>query len=67
MWARHTDTLSTAIADDLGVPHDDLACVTLARFVLEIPVLSQGQKDRRAAVDGVFDILAHGWRPPGGA
>lgn len=67
MWARHTDTLSTAIADDLGVPHDDLACVTLARFVLEIPVLAQGQKDRRAAVDGVFGILAHGWRPPSGA
>ncbi|MYS39804.1 TetR family transcriptional regulator, partial [Streptomyces sp. SID5998] len=49
MWARHTDTLSTAIADELGVAHGNLACVTLARFVLEVPVLSQGQKDHRAA------------------
>ncbi|MEV8068034.1 TetR/AcrR family transcriptional regulator [Streptomyces sp. NPDC085995] len=64
MWARHTDTLSTAIADELGVPHGNLACVTLARFVLEVPVLSQGQKDHRAAVEEIFDILAHGWRPP---
>lgn len=64
MWARHTDTLSTAIADELGVAHGNLACVTLARFVLEVPVLSQGQKDHRAAVEEIFDILAHGWRPP---
>ncbi|MEK8172346.1 TetR/AcrR family transcriptional regulator [Streptomyces sp. M19] len=64
MWARHTDTLGTAIADELGVPRGDLACVTLARFVLEVPVLCKGQRDRRAAIDTVFDILANGWRPP---
>ncbi|NEA51613.1 TetR/AcrR family transcriptional regulator [Streptomyces sp. SID10815] len=64
MWARHTDTLSAAIADELGVPHDDLACRTLARFVLNTPVLSQGQEDRRAAIDEVFGILTHGWQPP---
>ncbi|MEV8061420.1 TetR/AcrR family transcriptional regulator, partial [Streptomyces antimycoticus] len=32
MWTRHTDSLSAAIADELGVDHDNLACVTLARF-----------------------------------
>jgi AcrR family transcriptional regulator len=64
MWARHTDTLSAAIADEFGVDHDNLACAALARFVLEVPVLAQGQKDRRAAVEEVFDILTNGWQPP---
>lgn len=64
MWARHTDTLSAAIADEFGVDHDNLACATLARFVLEVPVLAQGQTDRRAAIEEVFDILTNGWRPP---
>ncbi|MEU3244208.1 hypothetical protein ABZ713_15745, partial [Streptomyces sp. NPDC006875] len=36
-------------------------------FVLEVPVLAQGQKDHRAAVEEVFDILEGGWRPPDGA
>lgn len=64
MWTRHTDSLSAAIADDLGVPHDDLACTALARFVLEIPALTRGRPDRRAATDTIFDILTHGWQPP---
>ncbi|WP_037860392.1 TetR/AcrR family transcriptional regulator [Streptomyces sp. NRRL S-340] len=67
MWTRHTDALSAAIADETGVAHDDLACVTLARFVLEIPALAGGREDRRAAVEEVFGILAHGWKPPAGA
>jgi AcrR family transcriptional regulator len=67
MWARHTDTLSAAIADEFGVDHDNLACAALARFVLEVPVLAQGRKDRRAAVEEVFDILANGWTQPSGA
>ncbi|MEU9240313.1 TetR/AcrR family transcriptional regulator [Streptomyces sp. NPDC048385] len=65
MWTRYTDSLSAAIADEFGVEHDNLACVTLARFVLEIPALARGRQDRRAAVEAVFDILAHGWKPPG--
>ncbi|OON80571.1 TetR/AcrR family transcriptional regulator [Streptomyces tsukubensis] len=64
MWARHTDTLSAAVADEFGVERDNLACAALARFVLEVPVLAQGRKDRGAAVEEVFDILAHGWRAP---
>lgn len=64
MWARHTDTLAAAVADACGVPHDDLACTALARFVLEIPVLAGLRPDRRAAVEQLFDLLAHGWRPP---
>jgi len=64
MWTRHTDSLSAAIADDLGVDHDDLACAALARFVLEIPALTRDRQDRRAAVQEIFDILTHGWKPP---
>jgi AcrR family transcriptional regulator len=65
MWTRHTDSLSAAIADEIGVDHDNLACVALARFVLEIPALAHGQQDRRAAVETIFDILTRGWEPPG--
>ncbi|NUR87109.1 MAG: TetR family transcriptional regulator [Nonomuraea sp.] len=64
MWARHTGTLSAAIADELGVEHGNLACSALARFVLEVPALAQGQRDPRAAVEELFDILANGWKEP---
>ena len=64
MWTRYTDSLSAAIADEFGVDHDDLACMALARFVLDIPALTRGRQDRRAAVEAVFDILTHGWDPP---
>ncbi|MFI6347162.1 TetR/AcrR family transcriptional regulator [Streptomyces sp. NPDC050560] len=64
MWTRHAEALGAAIADDLGVDRDDVACAALARFVLEVPTLARGRVDHRAAVDAVFDILTHGWRPP---
>ncbi|QMU75094.1 TetR family transcriptional regulator [Streptacidiphilus sp. PB12-B1b] len=67
MWTRHTDALSAALADELGVDHDDLACAALARFVLDIPGIARSRPDRRAAVEAVFAILAHGWEPPTGA
>jgi AcrR family transcriptional regulator len=63
MWTRHAGSLATAIADAVGVDHDDLACAALARFVLEIPALTRGRLDRRAAVETIFDRLAHGWEP----
>jgi AcrR family transcriptional regulator len=61
MWTRHADALSAAIADEIGAERDDLACVALARFVLEIPSLAHDRKDRRAAVESIFDLLAGGW------
>ncbi|WP_406072410.1 TetR/AcrR family transcriptional regulator [Streptomyces sp. NBC_01020] len=64
MWTRHTDSLSAAIADEIGVDPDNLACVALARFVLDIPTLARGRQDPRAAVEEIFGILAHGWKPP---
>ncbi|MEU4330082.1 TetR/AcrR family transcriptional regulator [Nonomuraea dietziae] len=65
MWTRHTDALAAAIADELGVDHDDLACTVLARYVLEIPALARGHQDRRAAVETIFDILTRGWQSAG--
>lgn len=65
MWTRHTDALSAAIADELGVDHDNLSCAALARFVLDIAALTRGRQDRRAAVEEIFGILTHGWKPPG--
>ncbi|WP_433237174.1 TetR/AcrR family transcriptional regulator [Streptosporangium sp. CA-135522] len=65
MWTRHAAALSAAIADDAGVSHDNIACHALARFVLEIPALTRGRQDPRTAVEEVFGLLAHGWRPPG--
>jgi AcrR family transcriptional regulator len=65
MWTRHTDTLAAAIADEYGVGHDDLACGTLARYVLEIPNIVRGRKKNvRADVEAIFEILTNGWRPP---
>nr|WP_042179553.1 TetR/AcrR family transcriptional regulator [Kibdelosporangium sp. MJ126-NF4]CEL13885.1 Transcriptional regulator, TetR family [Kibdelosporangium sp. MJ126-NF4] len=64
MWARHTASLGAAIADEVGADHDDLACVALARFVLEIPALGRGRQDPRATVETVFAILTHGWTAP---
>ncbi|BBH63326.1 TetR family transcriptional regulator [Actinoplanes sp. OR16] len=64
MWTRHTDSLSAAIAEECGAHHDDLSCVALARFVLEIPALVRGRPDPRAAIEAIFDILARGWVRP---
>ncbi|MFI1996094.1 TetR/AcrR family transcriptional regulator [Actinoplanes sp. NPDC020271] len=64
MWTRHTATLGAAIAAESGLPADDLSCVTLARFVLDIPALTSTRPDRRAAVETIFEIIAKGWKNP---
>ena len=55
--ARHADALGAALADAFAVPHDDLACTALARFVLEITVVDRTHRPpgRRGAA----------LRPPG--
>ncbi|MER7727900.1 TetR/AcrR family transcriptional regulator [Streptomyces sp. NPDC096323] len=63
MWVRHAGALGTAIAEELGREPDDIACAALARFVLDVPALATGRQDPRAAVEAVFDLLTHGWRP----
>jgi AcrR family transcriptional regulator len=64
MWTRHTAGLGAAVADECGVEPDNLACLALARFVLEIPALTRGRQDLRGAVEAIFDLLTHGWEPP---
>ncbi|WP_219518497.1 TetR/AcrR family transcriptional regulator [Nonomuraea ceibae] len=64
MWTRHTEALAAAVADAFGAGHDDLACAALARYVLDIPALVRGRHDLQVAVETIFDLLAHGWRPP---
>jgi len=62
MWTRHAAALSAAIAEDIGVDADDIACRALARFVLDIPALTRGRPDPREDVDRIFDLLTQGWR-----
>jgi AcrR family transcriptional regulator len=64
MWTRHAATLAHAIAEDLGTPADNLACVTLARFVLEVPSLARGRANPRHTVEQIFHTIEHGWTPP---
>ena len=62
MWTRHTHRLGTAIADELGFERDDVACVALARFILQIPALARGRSDRRATTERIFDLITYGWK-----
>jgi AcrR family transcriptional regulator len=64
LWTRHAEALGAAIAGQVGAPPDEVACVALARFVLDIPVITRGRPDRRAAVETIFEMLAHGWPHP---
>ncbi|GAA3598510.1 TetR/AcrR family transcriptional regulator [Kineosporia mesophila] len=64
VWAQHTGALTAALADTFGVQHDDLACATLARFVLEVPTIVRGRDDPGAAVREIFTVLTEGWREP---
>lgn len=61
MWTRHTGTLAAAIATESNRPPDDLSCVALARFVLDIPALTSTRPDRRAAVETIFELLQKGF------
>jgi hypothetical protein len=36
-------------------------------FAIEIPALTRGRSDPRAAVETIFGILAHGWTDAGNA
>ncbi|WP_433040813.1 TetR/AcrR family transcriptional regulator [Dactylosporangium sp. CS-033363] len=64
MWTRHAERLGAAIAGEYGLPDDDLACRTLARFFLQIPTLAKHHPDPEAAAGRIMDIIEHGWQPP---
>ncbi|MER6945356.1 helix-turn-helix domain-containing protein [Nonomuraea sp. NPDC000554] len=61
MWVRHETALAHAIADDCGVPADDLACAALARFTLEAAGLVQRHADPHEAANVIFGLLDQGW------
>lgn len=61
MWLRHETALAQAIAQEVGMPADDLACSALARFALEAVELAHRHPDPPPAVDAIFALLEHGW------
>jgi AcrR family transcriptional regulator len=61
MWTRHTETLGTALAKELGKAPHDLSCRAAARLILDIPALSRGVADSKAAINAVFVLLREGW------
>ena len=61
MWVRFEDSLAAAIAAEIGAPPDDLRCMALARFALEMHPFISRANDPLAALNAAFDLLEHGW------
>ncbi|MFT4040314.1 MAG: TetR family transcriptional regulator [Thermomicrobiales bacterium] len=61
MWLRFEDSLSAAIAAEIGAPPDDPRCMALARFALEMHPFIARSSDPLAALDAAFALLEHGW------
>ncbi len=61
MWMRYEAALARAIAEQEGVPADDVSCAALAHFILETRNLARGQPNPRHAVQSAFELLEHGW------
>lgn len=61
MWLRFESALAQAIAADIGAAPDDLRCMALARFALEMhPFVGMSDKPV-AALNAAFGLLEHGW------
>jgi len=69
MRLRHAESLATAIAADLGLPHTTTACRTIARFAVDAFSLAREATDPEAAVDEIFRMIEAAWEvicpPPG--
>ena len=61
MWMRYEAALARAIAEQEGVPADDVSCTALAHFILETRNLARGHANPRHAVQSAFELLEHGW------
>ncbi|GLQ99245.1 TetR/AcrR family transcriptional regulator [Dyella mobilis] len=61
MWTRHTKTLGTALAKELGQDANDPTCRAAARLILDIPALTRDGADSEAAIRAVFSLLRDGW------
>jgi AcrR family transcriptional regulator len=68
MWLRHETALASAIAQETGVPDDDVRCAALARFALEARELASRYPDPDRTLGEVFALLEDGWagREPAG-
>jgi AcrR family transcriptional regulator len=62
MWTRHTETLGSALAKELGLDAHDPSCRAAARLILDIPALSRDGTDPQATTDAVFKLLREGWK-----
>ncbi|GAA0321309.1 TetR/AcrR family transcriptional regulator [Actinoallomurus spadix] len=70
MRLRHTESLATAIAADLGLARTTTACRTIARFVIDAFSLAREAPDPETAVDEIFQMIEAAWgvtRPSEGA
>ena len=61
LWTRHEVALAQAIAEDIGVSPDDVACAVVAHFVLEAPSLARVHPNSQAALTTIFDVIERGW------
>lgn len=65
MRLRHADSLTTAIAADLGLPPTTIACQTIGRFVIDAYSLARQAPDPEAAVDEIFQMIEAAWAVTG--
>lgn len=61
MWLRFEGTVAQAIAAEIGAAPDDLRCMALAHFALEMHPFIAPTAEPLAALNAAFALLEHGW------
>ncbi len=61
MWHRFEGALARAIAAEVGAAPDDLRCMALAHFALEMHPFIAPTAEPLAALNAAFALLEHGW------
>jgi hypothetical protein len=61
MWHRFEGALAQAIAAEIGAEPDDLRCMALAHFALEMHPFIAPTVEPLAALNAAFALLEHGW------
>lgn len=65
MLLRHADSLAGTLADHLGVPPEDTACRTIARFTIDAYALSRTAAEPEVVADAVFGMIEGAWTASG--
>lgn len=60
-WTAAQEPLAAAIAEEAGLPADDVGARLLAHYFLLIPDLASTMPDARHALEVVTDLLESGW------